>query len=59
MGGWKSKVKSVKEHQHGRGGRLQGAEAEGQGAAEPEGGGQGGETSDKSIEMPNADIMLI
>ena len=49
----------MKQHQHGRGGRLQGAEAEGQGAAEPEGGGQGGETSDKSIEMPNADIMLI
>ena len=49
----------MKQHQDGRGGRLQGAEAESQGAAEPEGGGQGGETSDKSIEMPNANIMLI
>ena len=49
----------MKQHQHGRGGRLQGAEAESQGAAKPEGGRQGGETSNKSIEMTNADIMLI
>ena len=58
------KLKSVKEHQQrldGRGGCLEGAEAEGEGAAELEGGrqGQGGETSDKSIEMTNANIMLI
>ena len=60
-GDWKLKVKSVKEHQQrldGRGGCLEGAEAEGEGAPEFEGGRQGGETSDKSIEMHNENILL-
>ena len=48
----------MKQHLDGGGGRLQGAEAEGQRAAEPEGGGQGGETSDKSIEMTKENIIL-
>ena len=43
------KVEIVKQNQlDGRGGRLQGAEAEGKGAPQLEGGRQGGEASDKS-----------
>ena len=40
----------------GRGGGLQGAEAEGEGETELEGGRQGGETSDKSTSKYYLDI---
>ena len=46
MGGWKLKVESVKD---GRGGGVEGSQAESEGETELEGGRQGGETSDKSI----------
>ena len=50
----------MKEGQYGGGGGVQGAEAESQGkGAQLEGCRQGGETSDKSIEITNRNIMLI